>query len=110
MHSRKINLREKASKSNASSYHRAYSEIHFLDFSPQYLQENIPPKKGHEDLSPVTPNVVEGAFSVCVKQDFSAKVEIIAYTPLAIAAPKQRLEEGIKAKHLLCFAPDFQLW
>jgi len=29
--------------------------------------------------------------------------------PLAIAAPKQRLEEGIKAKHVLCFAPDFQL-
>jgi len=30
--------------------------------------------------------------------------------PLAIAAPKQKLEEGIKAKHVLCFAPDFQLW
>jgi len=30
--------------------------------------------------------------------------------PLAITAPKQMLEEGIKAKHVLCFAPDFQLW
>ena len=26
----------------------------------------------------------------------------------AIAAPKQRMEEGNKAKHVLCFAPDFQ--